>query len=69
MCAYEDILVLAYSSSIPYNECYLFEAKIYTVTTNKFKLERKIKVPVKVEEQLKWFGFSQEGCLFNQDTS
>lgn len=26
-------------------------------------------MPIKAESNLKWFGFSTEGCLFNQDSS
>lgn len=32
-------------------------------------MERKIKMPVSSGEKLKWFGFSEEGCLYSHDTS
>lgn len=69
MAVYEDILALAYSASLPLAECHIFELKLYRVTNQSIKLERVTKLPVRAEHELKWLGFSEEGALFNQDTS
>ena len=43
--------------------------KAYKITLETCKLERIVEIPVKSECALNWFGFSQEGILYAQDTS
>jgi hypothetical protein len=69
MAAYEDLLAIVYHSSIPLGESNVFEMKVYNIGDQIFKLIRKTIMPVKSEEELKWFGFSREGCIFNHDSS
>ncbi len=63
------MLVIAYSASLPLIETHLFQVKFYTIENQSYKFTRKTLLPIKNEEYLKWLGFSQEGCLFNQDSS
>ena len=43
--------------------------KLYKVSNQSVRLEKKIKMPIKAEHELKSLGFSEEGYLYNQDTS
>ena len=69
LAAYEDILVLGYNAAIPLSQCHIFELKVYNISNQSVKFEKTIKMPIKAEHELKMFGFSEEGYLYNQDTS
>jgi len=42
--------------------------RIYRVGKEGLKLDRDIMLPMKTNSRLKWFGFSQEGMIYCQDT-
>jgi hypothetical protein len=43
--------------------------KLYTIDHHSYKLHRQTTMPIKSDEELKWFGFSHEGGIFNHDSS
>ena len=62
-------MVIAYNSTVPMSSSMIFEMKVYKIKLDSWKLERTVLMPIKAEEFLNWFGFSQEGILFSQDNS
>jgi hypothetical protein len=66
--AYEDLMVVVYNSAPAMWGCKILEAKIYKVSMEGVKLEKKVPVPLSPNSFLKWFGFSEEGMLICQDT-
>lgn len=66
--AYEDLLVVVYHSTMPMWGCQSLKMRIYKINPFAVKVEREAKMPIRPNSLLKWFGFSEEGMLFCQDS-
>lgn len=66
--AYEDLLVVVYHGTLPMWGCQSLKMRIYNITPFAVKVERDVSVPIRPNSILKWFGFSEEGMLFCQDS-
>jgi hypothetical protein len=66
--AYEDTLAVAFHSALPLWRCQALKVRIYRITAETVTIERDTMLPLKANSHLKWFGFSEEGMLYCQDT-
>jgi chromosome transmission fidelity protein 4 len=66
--AYEDTLAIVFHSAPPMWGCQALKVRLYRVTPEAVTLERDTLLPLKANSQLKWFGFSEEGMLYSQDS-
>jgi hypothetical protein len=48
--------------------CQAIKVRIYRITSESVTLERETPLPMKPNSHMKWFGFSEEGLLYCQDT-
>lgn len=48
--------------------CQSLKMRIYKVSTLEATVDRDVIVPIKPNSILKWFGFSEEGMIFCQDS-
>ena len=68
MDAYEDLLAVVYHSSLPMWGCQSLKMRIYKITPFSVTVDRDVILPIRPNSILKWFGFSEEGMIFCQDS-
>ena len=66
--AYEDLLAIVYHSSPPSWGCQILKMRIYKVTAFAVTVERDVPLVLTPNSIVKWFGFSEEGMIFCQDS-
>lgn len=66
--AYEDLLVVVYHHNLPMWDCQNLKMRIYNITLLSSHFVKDTIIPMKFQSRIKWFGFSQQGMIFCQDT-
>jgi chromosome transmission fidelity protein 4 len=69
MQAYENLLVVAYHEGIPMWGCQNISMHIFSINSSNVVKISESHVPIQPQSTLRWFGFSQEGMLFSQDSN
>jgi hypothetical protein len=59
---------MTFHSALPMWECQALKVRMYRITPETVTIERDTLLPMKANSHLKWFGFSEEGMLYCQDT-
>ena len=67
MCSYESHLAVFYHDSYPFSGNQFLKVKVINVTSFRSVLD--IPVCLSHNSELKWYGFSEEGILYTQDSS
>jgi hypothetical protein len=66
--AYEDVLAVVFHSGLPMWDCQSFKMRIYKVNEFTFQNEKDVMLSMNSNSRLKWFGFSEEGMIYCQDS-
>lgn len=67
LASYENLLAILYHDSFPFSGHQCLKVKLFNVYTFQTVLETTLTITPKAK--VKWFGFSQEGALYAQDTA
>lgn len=66
LAAYENLLAVLYVDSFPFSGCQ--QIKVRALNVSNLHVQFDTPVPVSTKAKAKWFGFSEEGLIFVQDT-
>ena len=66
ICGYENLLAVVYHDSIPLLGHQSMHVRVYNIHNLKIEFEKP--VPLTVNKKLTWFGFSEEGLIYTQDS-
>lgn len=66
LAAHENLLAIVYHSSIPLLGHQSLQLRVYNILTYEIVIESPM--PINVNSKLTWFGFSEEGLIYSQDS-
>ena len=65
---YENLLSIVFHEGIPMWGCQCISMQLYCIHGLSMLKISESHIPIRPQSTLKWFGFSQEGMIFSQDS-